>query len=202
MTLKSPLPLLMLLALILPGCAQTPEVRPTVRICDDGGCSDRPRNAVATETVDQGAEESPGIAKLRQLAQANPKAAYDLALRYYRGDGVRQDSYQALQWMRQAGEQGNRQAQKALGAFYLYGLQEMGADPQEAERWLSMADDGKDKEVKQQLEQARAAKKVEQQEYQARQDRREDRRASIYAGYWNSGYPYYGTWVQTQWRGY
>jgi hypothetical protein len=35
--------------------------------------------------------------------------------------------------MRKAGERGNLQAQKAFGGFYLFGLEEVGSDPQGAE---------------------------------------------------------------------
>jgi TPR repeat protein len=56
-------------------------------------------------------------AKLIALAEKDPRAAYDLGLRYFRGDGVRQDSYQALKWMRDAAERGFLKAQTAVGRF-------------------------------------------------------------------------------------
>lgn len=61
-------------------------------------------------------------------------------------DGVRQDSDQALKWMRNAAERGDRQAQTAVGRLYYTGLEEMGSDRQEAEKWLSAAGRG-DKEA-------------------------------------------------------
>jgi TPR repeat protein len=118
-------------------------------------------------------------------------------LRYFRGDGKRKDSYQALVWMRKSAERGNLQAQKALGAFYLFGLEEMGSDPQEAEKWLSLAVSQGDKESKKLLEQAREAKKSEKAEYKLR-----ERERTIYRGYWHSGYRYYGVWRRTNWHGY
>ncbi|HHT8990295.1 TPA: tetratricopeptide repeat protein, partial [Burkholderia cenocepacia] len=90
-------------------------------------------------------------------AKTQPKAAYDLGLRYFRGDGVRQDSYQALKWMREAAERGDLNAQKALGSFYLFGLEEMGSDAREAEKWLSIAAGRGDKESKKLLDLARQA---------------------------------------------
>ncbi|MDR2186770.1 MAG: sel1 repeat family protein [Azonexus sp.] len=176
----------------------------TVRICDDQGCSDRPKDAVTTETVDNGADrEDPRIAQLKEIAENNAKAAHDLGLRYYRGDGVRRDSYQALLWMRKAGEQGDLKAQKALGGFYLFGLEEMGSDPQEAETWLSMAVAQGDKESEKLLEQARAEKKIEHEKYEARREADLNRRwYATYAGYWRSGYVYYGDWRRTYWYGY
>ena len=112
---------------------------PTVRICDSSGCSDRPRDSASfqPEATDPVAEQR--LLQLTEVARDDPRAAYDLGLRYFRGDGVRQDSYQALKWMRDAGERGVVPAQLALGRFYLMGLEEMGPDPAEAETWLSMA---------------------------------------------------------------
>lgn len=79
------------------------------------------------------------LADLEKIARQDPSAAYDLGLRYFRGDGVRQDSYRALQWMRDAAERGDIEAQKAVGRLYMTGLEEMGADLQEARKWLSIA---------------------------------------------------------------
>ncbi|MBO1855685.1 SEL1-like repeat protein, partial [Burkholderia cenocepacia] len=92
------------LLLLLAACAQDPSVTGnTVRICDDTGCSDRPKDQVSYQKRDEAEDrEEPRIAALKQTAKTQPKAAYDLGLRYFRGDGVRQDSYQALKWMREA----------------------------------------------------------------------------------------------------
>ncbi|GAA0815886.1 hypothetical protein GCM10009079_15100 [Ralstonia mannitolilytica] len=141
--------------------------------------------------------EDPRIAALKDAAKREPKAAYDLGLRYFRGDGVRQDSYQALNWMREAAERGNLQAQKALGAFYLFGLEEMGSDPREAEKWLSIAVSRGDKESKKLLEEARAARKSDEDDFKWRSQWR-----NTYYGYWYSGYPYLGVWRQTTWYWY
>jgi len=77
-------------------------------------------------------------AALEELAAHDPRAPYDLALRFFRGDGVRQDSCRSIKWMRDAAERGELNAQKALGRLYLTGLGEMGSDPGEAEKWLSI----------------------------------------------------------------
>ena len=177
----------------------SPPPVPMVRICDETGCSYRPKDAISAEVVeDADDQQNPRIEGLKQIAQTNPRAAYDLGLRYFRGDGVRQDSYQALEWMRKAGEGGNLQAQKALGGFYLFGLEEMGPDPQEAEKWLSMAANRGDKASKKLLQQARANKKADHDDYKWR-----ERWRDVYYGYWHSGYPYYGVWRQTYgWYGY
>lgn len=186
------------LLLLLTACAQNPSASDMVRICDDRGCSDRPENQVSYESKNDGADqEDPRIATLKERATTEPKAAYDLGLRYFRGDGVRQDSYQALAWMRKAAERGNLQAQKALGAFYLFGLEEMGSDPREADRWLSIAASRGDKESQKLLEQARAAKQADEDDYKWRTQWRD-----VYYGYWYSGYPYLGVWRQSDWYGY
>ena len=64
----------------------------TVRICDDSGCSDRPRSSATFDpTRDDNPEETKRVAALEDLARKDPRAAYDLGLRFFRGDGVRQD---------------------------------------------------------------------------------------------------------------
>ena len=89
-----------LLLLCVTSVAHAEEER-MIRICDDTGCSDRPRS---TTTFNPAAEVNTDaerrLAALKAKAEKDPRAAYDLGLRYFRGDGVRQDSYQALQWMR------------------------------------------------------------------------------------------------------
>lgn len=184
------------LLLLLAACAQDPSVTSnTVRICDETGCFDRPKNQVSYQKRDDSNDrEDPRIVSLKQAAKTQPKAAYDLGLRYFRGDGVRQDSYQALKWMRDAAERGDLQAQKALGSFYLFGLEEMGSDPREADKWLSIAAARGDKESKKLLELARKAKKEDEEDWKWRTQWRD-----VYYGYWNSGYPYYGVWHQTYW---
>ncbi|MCO8575770.1 SEL1-like repeat protein [Burkholderia multivorans] len=187
------------LLLLLVACVQNPAATSgTVRICDDTGCSDRPKDQVSYQKRDDPDErEDPRIALLKQAAKAQPKAAYDLGLRYFRGDGVRQDSYQALKWMRDAAERGDLNAQKALGGFYLFGLEEMGSDPREAEKWLSIAVARGDKESKKLLDMARSEKKADEEDWKWRTQWRD-----VYYGYWYSGYPYYGVWRQTYWYGY
>jgi TPR repeat protein len=167
----------------------------TVRICDDSGCSDRPSNSATFDpTRDDTPEETKRVAALENIARKDPRAAYDLGLRFFRGDGVRQDSHLALQWMRDAGDRGVLPAQAALGRFYLAGLQEMGADPAEAERWLSMAADRGDQESAKLLPEARKAKQDEQALYRWREAHRKH-----WYGWWYSGYPYYWTWGPVGW---
>ena len=195
-------PFLPFAALALVACVQAPPAaapdQPAmVRICDDKGCSDRPRNSANFDaTRDDNPEQTRRIASLTNLANKDPRAAYDLGLRYFRGDGVPQNSYQALQWMRSAGERGHPQAQLALGRFYLSGLQEMGSDPAEAERWLSLAAARGDGEATKLLAEASAAKMKNQDEYKAWVDL--NRRAALDA--WQTRYTYFWVWQPTGWR--
>lgn len=189
-------PALLLLLLSTTVLAQTPS--PTVRICDDRGCEERPRDAVTfnpNATGDTAAEQQ--AAKLVALAEKDPRAAYDLGLRYFRGDGVRQDSYQALKWMRDAAERGNLKAQTAVGRLYLMGLEEMGSDPAEAEKWLSIAAGRGDKEAKSLLAQATRAKQNE-----VAYRRWVDSQRVIWNSYWMDRYQYEWQWRNGGWYDY
>ena len=184
-----------LLLASLTACAQTTAPSSTVRICDDSGCSDRPRSSATFDpTHDANPEETKRLAALANIASKDPRAAYDLALRYFRGDGVKRDSYQAIKWMREAGDRGVPEAHLALGRFYLMGVEEMGADPAEAEKWLSLAAARGDKEAEKLLAEARTAKKTEQELYQWREMHRKN-----WYGWWTSGYPYHWYWGHAGW---
>lgn len=189
-------------ALTLVACAQTTPTAPEpdqpamIRICDDRGCSERPRNSASFDaTRDENPEQTRRIAALTKLGEKDPRAAYDLGLRYFRGDGVPQNSYQAVQWMRSAGDRGHAQAQMALGRLYLTGLQEMGSDPAEAERWLSMAAGRGDKEASKLLAEASTARRKSQDEYQQWATTKRE----LSYGYWYRTYPYYWTWGPSGW---
>lgn len=182
----------------LVACNAWADSEKTIRICDDTGCSDRPRSS---STFNPGANQNPDelrrIESLTELANKDPRAAYDLGLRYFRGDGVRQDSYLALKWMRDAAERGDLQAQVAVGRFYLMGLEEMGSDPAEAEKWLSIAAGRGNKEAKKLLAEASEAKKNE-----IAYRRWVDLHRSYWYGYWARGYPYRWTWRDNRWHYY
>ncbi|WP_218816194.1 tetratricopeptide repeat protein [Methylobacillus rhizosphaerae] len=169
-----------------------------MRICDEQGCSDRPRNTQTfTPESPISATEELKIQQLTKVAEQDPRAAFDLGLRYFRGDGITRNSYQALTWMRHAAEHGDIDAQLAVGRFYLMGLEEMGSDPAEAESWLSMAAAKGNSEAQQLLKQAQEAKKNEI-EYR--------KWLSLYRpswyGYWHSGYHYRSYWRDSSWYFY
>ncbi|MDR2000914.1 MAG: sel1 repeat family protein, partial [Zoogloeaceae bacterium] len=131
------------------------------------------------------------MTELIRQAESNPRAAYDLGLRYYRGDGVEQNSYKAIVWMRKAAERGNLNAQKALGGFYLYGLEEMGSDPKEAEKWLQLAIAQGDAESAKLLKEARSGKEKDQRDF--------EKRRAAYNERWVRSYPYSGHWGNGAW---
>ena len=182
--------------LVLAGCAQ-PEQKASVRVCDDNGCVDRPRAYVSPENAPVKEDVDGKIAALENAAQRDSRAAYDLGLRYFRGDGVTQDSYKALTWMREAAEKGNLKAQKALGRAYLTGLEEMGSDPVEAQKWLSIAASRGDKESAKLLKEANAARKSDDEYWKLQQQWR----VVIYTE-WHHDYPYYSQWRGNRWDHY
>ncbi|SDV48301.1 tetratricopeptide repeat protein [Chitinasiproducens palmae] len=169
----------------------------TIRLCtQDSGCSQQPRN-VATFQPQQSSPEDSQIAALEEKAKQDPRAAFDLALRYFRGDGIRRNTYQAITWMRDAAERGYPQAQLALGRFYLSGMEEMGSDPAEAESWLLLAAERGDPEAKTLLAQAQQAKKDE-----VAYRRWLNAHRAAWLGYWSSGYHYYSYWRNGAWYFY
>ena len=185
----------------LAACAQEQPVikKDTVTICDDKGCAERPKNYASFDPDKALPDNDPGgkIAALEKLAENDPRAAYDLALRLFRGDGVKQDSYRSIKWMREAAEKGDFNAQKALGRLYLTGLGEMGSDPGEAEKWLTICASKGDKEAAKLLKEATIARQSEQAEWQWL-----NRWRSIFNTYWYSGYNYYSYWGGNNWYWY
>ncbi|MDD5323057.1 MAG: sel1 repeat family protein [Methylococcales bacterium] len=187
------------LLLCITACAHKEPPKETIRICDPDGCSDRPKGYSSFDPAKDTPEEDPGgkIAALEELAARDPRAAYDLALRFFRGDGIRQDSYRSIKWMRDAAERGDFDAQKALGRLYLTGLGEMGSDPGEAEKWLSITASRGDKEASTLLSEATAARQSVQAEY-----RWYNRWRPVFYNYWYSGYRYRWYWRTGRWYSY
>lgn len=182
--------LLLLACAALAACAQPPQ-KDTVRICDSAGCNELPRSHASHQPAD---EDDGRLAALEALAERDPRAAHDLGLRYFRGDGVRQDSYKALTWMRSAAERGHLGAQKALGRLYLTGLEEMGSDPREAEKWLSIAASRGDAESAKLLSEASTAKKSDEAYFKWR-----ERWRGVFHDNWYRRYSYLGYWHHGSW---
>ena len=174
---------------VQPPYEQLSSVAPVTRLCNGNQCWDQPTDAVTFEGKPDDPEAENRMAALTSLAESDPRAAYDLGLRLLRGDGVERNTYQAIEWMRKAGDRGNGAAQMALGRLYLLGFEEMGPDPAEAESWLSRAAANGNREAQRLLPEARAAKKKVQDNYQVREDIRKS-----WDG-WYAGATYYWVWA-------
>ncbi|MDE0401740.1 MAG: tetratricopeptide repeat-containing serine protease family protein [Candidatus Poribacteria bacterium] len=74
-------------------------------------------------TPDRAEEEyKQAVIWFRESAKNNyPQAWYQLADRYYNGEGVEKNLTEAVKWYRKAAHQGNADAQNALGAMYYHG---------------------------------------------------------------------------------
>jgi len=180
--------------LCIAACAHKESQKETISICDENGCAERPKNYSSFEPANNTSAEDEKITALEKLAANDPRAAYDLALRFFRADGVRQDSYRSIKWMREAAENGYLDAQKALGRLYLTGLGEMGADYGEAQKWLAITASRGDKEASTLLTEATEARKSELAEY-----RWYSRWRPIFYNYWYSGYSYRWYWSNRGW---
>ncbi len=174
---------------VISAMAHEPQPQ-TVRICDESGCAEKPRDSVSFIPRALGNQTTGRRhAELVALASTDPQAAYDLGLRHFRGDGVPQDSYQALKWMRDAASRGYLPAQTAVGRLYLSGLAEMGADPAEAEKWLLMASSKGDKEAGKLLVEAQKAKQSEVAYQRWKEANQEESR-----NFWEGLYQYRWQW--------
>jgi len=179
------------------GCAQNPSQQETIRICESTGCINRPIDYSSDnpDTASSSNDSEGHIHALEDIARQDPRAAYDLGLKYFRGDGLRQDSYLALKWMREAAERGNLKAQKAIGRVYLTGLEEMGPDPREAEKWLKITANRGDEKATKLLKEAQAARKNEQQYFLWRNHWR-----TVFYNAWSTGYQYHWHWRRGSWH--
>lgn len=72
-----------------------------------------------TGCTEPGADTPADLATLDQRAEGrDAEAQFQLGMRYMIGDGVRLDESAALNWMRQAADQGHAAAQYQLGSYY------------------------------------------------------------------------------------
>lgn len=75
---------------------------------------------------------------LTQAPGEDPESSYQKARAYLLGDGVSQDSVEAVKWYRRAAEQGHTGAQFDLGDMYEFGIG-VPRDRAEGEKWLRRA---------------------------------------------------------------
>ena len=80
------------------------------------------------------------IQKDKKEGQEDAQAQYNLAIKYYDGDGVEQDFKEAVKWFQKAADQGFALAQYNLGVMYEKG-QGVGQDFKEAVKWYQKAAD-------------------------------------------------------------
>ena len=76
-----------------------------------------------------------------RAAQGDAAAQMELAERYFKGDGVRTDMEEALNWYSKAAELGNSDAQMKLGGIYIAG-KVVRKNSAEAAKWFMLAADG------------------------------------------------------------
>lgn len=180
------------------GCQTTSGTPEVVEVCDSSGCRLQQKDVVTYDPNSAVPDPDPEgrLPALIAQAELDPRGAFDLGIRYMRGDGIRQNSWEAIKWMRNAGERGDLRAQSALGRLYLTGLEETGADYNEAQRWLSQAAAGGDREAVELLKEAEA-NRAEEQAFQDLQRRYRQLYTqpywyrSQYYGYWGSNYRYH-----------
>ncbi|MBI3707672.1 MAG: sel1 repeat family protein [Proteobacteria bacterium] len=80
------------------------------------------------------------LREIRPLADAGvAEAQYALGIMYAQGHGVPRDLRQAVGWYTRAAQRGYSAAQFSLGFLYLYGAEDISADPAMAVRWLAAA---------------------------------------------------------------
>jgi TPR repeat protein len=79
--------------------------------------------------------------EIKTKAEAgDAKAQFDLCFMYGEGLGVPQNDEESVKWLRKAADQGNADAQNAIGGFYAFGMMpSIGKDPKEALKWLRKA---------------------------------------------------------------
>ncbi|NLY15636.1 MAG: sel1 repeat family protein [Gammaproteobacteria bacterium] len=185
------------------GCAnQTAESqlqrKKTVRVCQNNVCVEQSAQVKTFEPDPADEAADLRLHELVRLAEegSHPTAAHDLGLRLLKGDGVSRNSYQGIQWLRKAGDQGDASAQLLLGKMYLSGYEEMGPDFVEAQTWLTRSAAQGNKEAASLLSEAKSGRQAERDNYQKRKDRREFQE-------WNyHTIPYYWHWKQQRWQLY
>ena len=97
----------------------------------------------------------------RAAEQGEPRAQFNLADLYLRGDGVEHDEFAAFAWFQKAALAGHARARIMLGSMYAAG-RGTSADPAAAYMWLAAAGIDGDARVNAKLEALRALMTPEQ----------------------------------------
>ncbi|MEO0760907.1 MAG: hypothetical protein AAFZ09_03730, partial [Pseudomonadota bacterium] len=115
----------------LAGC-QTTGAEDTVRICDSSGCFDAPRDYATFDPAANAPDDDPNgiLGGLIIEAEADPAAAFDLGRRYLEGDGIRENPWEGIKWLRDAGQNNDGSGDN------LYAASRIGIDPSNGEiKW-------------------------------------------------------------------
>ena len=73
---------------------------------------------------------------VKKAVEGDKEAQYNLASRYYLGDGVVKDVEQSVKWLTKSANQGYANAQFNLGGYYLLGIG-VAKDAEEGVKWLT-----------------------------------------------------------------
>lgn len=76
----------------------------------------------------------------KAAVEGEPRAQYDMAIRYLKDDGVEKSSAGAIQWLKKANEQGYSSAQYKLGVLYRDG-RKVDTDMDQAIEYFTLATD-------------------------------------------------------------
>ncbi len=99
------------------------------------GCQGQPDFDSGVAALKRG-DYATAFQEMHPLAeQGNPVAQYNVALMYFKGRGVPQNSAEAERWYTKSAEQGNTGAQRNLGFMYLNG-QGIPRNYTQAEKWF------------------------------------------------------------------
>ena len=81
---------------------------------------------------------------LPMAEQGDANVQFNLGVMYAKGQGVKQDDFEAVKWFRKAAEQGHAKAQAILGFSYLLGERGVQVNKSLAKEWFGKACDNGD----------------------------------------------------------
>ena len=123
----------------LEGAAPLP---PGWSLVAEGDVNQKQQSEMRATADKKAAAAANGVDELTALTlKGNAAAAFRLALMYFRGDGVAQESATAVKWLRKAAELGSVVAQGNLGWMYREGGDGVAKDTAEALKWFRMSAD-------------------------------------------------------------
>ncbi len=158
-------------------------------MCTGNSCVDQHRNTVTRQEAPADPEAERRLAALEQLGEKTPRRPMTWVFACCVETAWCAIATKPLNGCARLVTRDLVEAQFAVGRIYLMGFEEMGADPAEAEAWLTRAAAQGHKEALRLLPQAQAAKTNEHANYQVR-----EADASRGAHWAHSAAPYYWHW--------